>query len=159
MTRRRGHIRTNQHGTTFQVREHALNSATSSRIFDLRWKRDQAYVNGAVTYQTICPQCKTTVYFYRNEHGSRVFFDALGKPWPKHACMHGVKKMKSMSVTDAEPVTKSNYSKSPSGAGDKGEMFVDIDGLNTAVHQYTRDLRKAALGAKKSKKLSKKKKK
>lgn len=24
--------------------------------------------------------------FYQNEHGSRVFFDDLGPPWPKHPC-------------------------------------------------------------------------
>ncbi|MGC4868151.1 DUF1707 SHOCT-like domain-containing protein [Micromonospora sp. DT53] len=26
------------------------------------------------------------VYFYANEHGSRVFFDDVGPPWPKHPC-------------------------------------------------------------------------
>ena len=26
------------------------------------------------------------MYFYANEHGSRVFFDHLGPPWPKHPC-------------------------------------------------------------------------
>ncbi|MCZ7422956.1 hypothetical protein O7605_25975 [Verrucosispora sp. WMMA2121] len=26
------------------------------------------------------------VYFYANQHGSRVFFDQLGPPWPKHPC-------------------------------------------------------------------------
>jgi hypothetical protein len=25
-------------------------------------------------------------FFYENEHGSRVFFDNLGPPWPKHPC-------------------------------------------------------------------------
>jgi hypothetical protein len=33
-----------------------------------------------------CPVCGDAVYFYANEHGSRVFFDDLGPPWPKHAC-------------------------------------------------------------------------
>ena len=28
-------------------------------------------------------------FFYQNEHGSRVFFDSLGPPWPKHSCYHG----------------------------------------------------------------------
>ncbi|MGI5524925.1 hypothetical protein ACQEUX_28875 [Micromonospora sp. CA-259024] len=26
------------------------------------------------------------VFFYSNEHGSRVFFDEVGPPWPKHPC-------------------------------------------------------------------------
>jgi hypothetical protein len=26
------------------------------------------------------------VFYYENEHGSKVFFDELGWPWPKHSC-------------------------------------------------------------------------
>lgn len=33
-----------------------------------------------------CPVCGAKVYFYANEFGSRVFFDDLGPPWPKHPC-------------------------------------------------------------------------
>ncbi|MEV4658846.1 hypothetical protein [Micromonospora sp. NPDC049301] len=33
-----------------------------------------------------CPLCGASVYFYANEHGSRVFFDDVGPPWPKHPC-------------------------------------------------------------------------
>jgi hypothetical protein len=33
-----------------------------------------------------CPVCGDPVYFYANEYGSRVFFDDLGPPWPKHRC-------------------------------------------------------------------------
>jgi hypothetical protein len=33
-----------------------------------------------------CPVCGKPVYFYTNSTGSRVFFDELGKPWPKHPC-------------------------------------------------------------------------
>lgn len=33
-----------------------------------------------------CPVCRDPVYFYSNQHGSRVFFDDLGPPWPKHGC-------------------------------------------------------------------------
>ena len=33
-----------------------------------------------------CPVCGADVYFYQNEYGSRVFFDELGPPWPKHPC-------------------------------------------------------------------------
>ncbi len=33
-----------------------------------------------------CPVCGTPVFFYQNAAGSRVFFDELGPPWPKHPC-------------------------------------------------------------------------
>ena len=33
-----------------------------------------------------CPVCGAGVFFYANENGSRVFFDDLGPPWPKHPC-------------------------------------------------------------------------
>jgi len=34
-----------------------------------------------------CPICGAQVYYYQNCHGSKVYFDELGKPWPKHACL------------------------------------------------------------------------
>lgn len=34
----------------------------------------------------ICPNCHSQVYYYQNSYGSKVFFDELGKPWPKHNC-------------------------------------------------------------------------
>lgn len=33
-----------------------------------------------------CPVCQASVYYYANDLGSRVFFDHLGPPWPKHGC-------------------------------------------------------------------------
>ena len=33
-----------------------------------------------------CPVCGEQVYFYSNDYGSRVYFDELGPPWPKHGC-------------------------------------------------------------------------
>lgn len=33
-----------------------------------------------------CPVCGAPVYYYQNVRGSRVFFDDLGPPWPKHPC-------------------------------------------------------------------------
>nr|CAD6602630.1 hypothetical protein RFYW14_01175 [Pseudorhizobium flavum] len=33
-----------------------------------------------------CPECGDPVFFYANSAGSRVFFDHLGPPWPKHWC-------------------------------------------------------------------------
>src|SRR5262245_43216830 len=33
-----------------------------------------------------CPVCGEQVWYYQNEYGSRVFFDDIGWPWPKHPC-------------------------------------------------------------------------
>lgn len=33
-----------------------------------------------------CPVCGAPVYFPKLENGGRVYFDALGPPWPKHPC-------------------------------------------------------------------------
>ncbi|SMQ85912.1 hypothetical protein SAMN06295905_3207 [Devosia lucknowensis] len=33
-----------------------------------------------------CPVCGAAVFFYANAAGSRVYFDDLGPPWPKHPC-------------------------------------------------------------------------
>lgn len=34
----------------------------------------------------LCPVCGESVFYYQNKSGSRVFFDDLGWPWPKHRC-------------------------------------------------------------------------
>ena len=42
------------------------------------------------TYPTHCPRCGENVYYYEKKHASgrtsKVFFDDLGKPWPRHRC-------------------------------------------------------------------------
>lgn len=45
-----------------------------------------SYSRCFVNPNSSCPVCGQPVYFYANEHGSRVFFDELGKPWAKHPC-------------------------------------------------------------------------
>jgi len=50
-------------------------SASSSYTYD-------SFVNPHAT----CPVCGQEVFYYQSANGSRVFFDALGPPWPKHPC-------------------------------------------------------------------------
>ena len=42
------------------------------------------------TYPTHCPSCGSDVFYYEKKHASgrisKVFFEALGKPWPRHRC-------------------------------------------------------------------------
>lgn len=33
-----------------------------------------------------CPVCGALVYYYQNAFGSKVYFDDVGPPWPKHPC-------------------------------------------------------------------------
>lgn len=39
-----------------------------------------------VTPNARCPVCDERVFFYQSPYGGKVFFDALGPPWPKHPC-------------------------------------------------------------------------
>ncbi|MEV4536233.1 DUF1707 domain-containing protein [Asanoa sp. NPDC049518] len=41
---------------------------------------------GWISPNARCPVCGASVYFYSSGHGSRVFFDEIGPPWPKHPC-------------------------------------------------------------------------
>ena len=40
----------------------------------------------AKTWPTACPSCSADVFYYSCDHGSKVFFDELGAPWPIHDC-------------------------------------------------------------------------
>ena len=54
-----------------------------SDLIRIRYRQEaRAYVNPNAK----CPVCGTPVYFYQAPEGGRVFFDHLGKPWPKHPC-------------------------------------------------------------------------
>lgn len=51
------------------------------------WARDHGGpVESYVNPNAHCPVCGCPVYFYRSPYNGRVFFDALGWPWPKHHC-------------------------------------------------------------------------
>jgi hypothetical protein len=45
-----------------------------------------AYTACFINPNAECWHCKQPVFYYQNEHNSRVLFDELGPPWPKHAC-------------------------------------------------------------------------
>lgn len=49
--------------------------------------RITTYVSDSISNPNAsCPVCGERVFFYQNSHGSRVFFDHPGPPWPKHPC-------------------------------------------------------------------------
>ncbi|WP_133121871.1 hypothetical protein [Pleomorphomonas carboxyditropha] len=50
------------------------------------YSADKRYSACFVNPNASCPVCLSKVFYYQNSFGSRVFFDELGWPWPKHAC-------------------------------------------------------------------------
>jgi hypothetical protein len=57
--------------------------AQSEPTYRIREFRD---VKCYIDPNAFCPVCGDRVFFYQNGNGSRVFFDNLGWPWPKHHC-------------------------------------------------------------------------
>lgn len=54
-----------------------------------------------------CPVCGAGVYYYQNARGSRVFFDDLGPPWPKHPCTDNRRNnLKNASITADSPIAR-----------------------------------------------------
>lgn len=117
MTRfnRRGHYRTNANGTVSwvqghtvsrhewstgygisirselpsQVTQHWYDNSPTSHSHPLEPIPLDIWGNRHLTHNARCPVCGQHVFFYRNEHGSAVFFDELGPPWSKHPCTTG----------------------------------------------------------------------
>ena len=86
---RSGHWRGGPSRVTHWVTEHTVSrdwwSAAEWEVS--RSPKLAAWINPNAT----CPVCGKLVYFYQNRAGSRVFFDELGKPWPKHPCTNNAK--------------------------------------------------------------------
>lgn len=49
-------------------------------------RASKGYTSCFVNPNAVCPVCAASVFYYQNDRGSRVFFDDLGPPWPKHPC-------------------------------------------------------------------------
>lgn len=63
-----------------------FNSAPYERRLGLQ-QGTRSVLSGSFTVpNSSCPVCGANVYFYKSHYGGRVFFDALGPPWPKHPC-------------------------------------------------------------------------
>ena len=46
----------------------------------------RAKIHSLKTYPTRCKYCQKRVFYFSCDHGSKVFFDKLGHPWPVHRC-------------------------------------------------------------------------
>jgi hypothetical protein len=93
---RSGFWRTSKNGVLHWVEAHEVSRTDWSRSgytqFD--FARYQLRGMGAgdswcstyISPNAKCPVCDANVFFYQNSAGSRVYFDELGPPWPKHPC-------------------------------------------------------------------------
>lgn len=96
---RNGFWRTSVNGVPHWVEGHMVGRYTWDRtsysrtsgasVYETLLRESRAargYTSSFVSPNANCPLCGAEVFFYQNEHGSRVFFDELGPPWPKHPC-------------------------------------------------------------------------
>ncbi|MGW0244765.1 hypothetical protein [Micromonospora chalcea] len=75
---------------------------------------------GWISPNAHCPICGAAVYFYANEQGSRVFFDDLGPPWPKHPCTDNpTRQVAAVSGRKAPSIRDFNVAQRPSGLRDR----------------------------------------
>lgn len=117
--KRNGYWRTSKHGTLHWVDDHSVSRNDWGRSGPLspnpwrsRLAENRAGRSAAATFiipNATCPICGTFVFFYQNENGSRVYFDDLGPPWPKHPCTDNdrYRSTKSLPSPPVEPATRS----------------------------------------------------
>ena len=67
------------------VAERSFQRVSAQRFLE-RENADRSLASCYVAPNARCPVCQAPVFFYQNSFGSRVFFDELGPPWPKHPC-------------------------------------------------------------------------
>lgn len=110
---REGHYRIGPYGDEHWVDGHwvdrsdwdrAGHSGTWSSLSDLR--ADKGMTSAYVIPNARCPVCGQQVFFYGNQHGSRVYFDELGDPWPKHPCMDQSDHDGDVDYDELEPVAR-----------------------------------------------------
>jgi hypothetical protein len=95
---RNGYWRTSVYGVEHWVTGHSVSrddwersgsGSSESHYFRELLHGARAGLSYSATYvnpNADCPVCGEQVFFYQNASGSRVFFDELGPPWPKHPC-------------------------------------------------------------------------
>jgi len=92
---REGFWRTNAYGNTYWVERHLVERDNWDRggagFIDFHKELADARAHLSATARYVnpnadCPVCGQPVFFFQNEYGSRVYFDELGPPWPKHPC-------------------------------------------------------------------------
>lgn len=127
MTRfwREGHFRRSQYGGMHWVEGHWVDRGD--------WWSGWAYMSVPAPPQNLdtrsgawvdpnahCPVCGAEVFFYSNELGSRVYFDDLGPPWPKHPCTDN-------GTADRPSATPRRSTFGTVGSGIRDSVTVDVE--------------------------------
>jgi hypothetical protein len=85
-----------------------------------RFRSIESYINP----NACCPVCGDRVFFYQSEYGGRVYFDAVGWPWPKHPCTD----KQSAQHGQVAPLTPQRYRMVlKSGEGDTLDIYEAIE--------------------------------
>ncbi len=64
------------------------------------------YTDSHVNPNARCPVCGAQVFFYQSPYGGRVFFDALGWPWPKHPCTDNSQHYRPLTSVDSQSLDR-----------------------------------------------------
>lgn len=80
----------------------------------------------AHTYKTTCPDCKNTVFVFQCDCNSKVFFDRLGPPWPKHHC-DGYGSERSTITLNLGSLTREQLDKLASLEEETGALDIDVN--------------------------------
>lgn len=118
---RSGHWRTSKNGKEYWVEPHYVerndwgrSSYDHSRGIALHnlisLKATRSATSCFVEPNATCPVCGAYVFYYQNAHGSRVFFDELGPPWPKHPCTDSKEEGRRDKIEYVYPVLRDNES-------------------------------------------------
>lgn len=85
---RRGHYRRSPNGGYHYVRGHEVRFGGRSSKLPRDSKPQFKWVHPMPDRpNAVCPVCGAPVFFWKNERGSKVWFDSIGFPWPKHPCL------------------------------------------------------------------------
>lgn len=97
---RSGYRRTSKYGVRHWVNPHTViryhwdrSAGRGAYSYGRRtldqYQASHGWVSTFVNPNAHCPVCGASVFYYQNQFGSRVYFDELGPPWPKHPCTDG----------------------------------------------------------------------
>lgn len=89
-----------------------------------------ATVSSFVNPNAHCPVCDEPVFYYRSPFNGRVFFDRLGKPWPKHPCTDNNKAVRQYRRLDSDKQTEFEFTRSCKESGWTPFSFIQFEKPN-----------------------------
>ena len=77
-------------------------------------KISSEYFNSTEAYtipNAQCPVCGALVFYYEHTNGSKVYFEELGPPWPKHPCTDNPRVLSIAPILITKKLNKTEYSR------------------------------------------------